>query len=97
MMSNYVRLSSRVSSPAEEAEEDGAPARGLQTYIIALDCEGVWFIECDPVLHPVTKLLKACLGVMGKVLSVKMAKVSTGKISKIENIILSINGHQRVT
>ena len=77
MVCNYVRLSCRVSSPAEEAEEDGTLAWCVQPYIIALDCEGVWFIECDPVLHPVTKLLKACLSVEGKVLSVKMARVST--------------------
>ena len=71
-MSDHVRLSRRASDSAgEEGEMNGATAGSLKTPIIALECEGVWFIECYPVLHPVTKLLKACLCVDAKVISVK--------------------------
>ena len=69
IVSNYVRFSSRVSSRAECMEEDWASAWCLETDIIALNCESVRLVKCDPMLHPVTKFLEACLSKHSKVIA----------------------------
>lgn len=70
IMSNYVRFGGRVSSTAECPKKDRTSPGRLKTDIIALNRKCVWFIECYPILHTVTKLLKTCLSVNCKVISV---------------------------
>lgn len=67
---NYVRFSGRVSGSAEKTQKDGAPSWSLETYIIPLYGKCMRLIECDPVLHPITKFLKASLCKCCVVLSV---------------------------
>lgn len=74
IVANYVRLSCRVSSLAEEVKKDGAPSWSKETRIISLCGDRVRFVECSPMLHSVAEFLKACLCVGWKVQSDKGKK-----------------------
>lgn len=69
VVGNDIRLSGRISSSAEEMEENGAAPGRLEPDVVALNRECVGLIECYPVLHPVSKHLEACLCVVCVVFS----------------------------
>ena len=71
MVSNGVRLCCRVPCSAEEVEEGGAAPGRVEADVVALDCEGVWLVEGDPLLDSVPKCFKAYLCVVCEVLSAK--------------------------
>lgn len=69
VVSDNIRLGCRVSAPAQGPEEDRAVPRSLQPHVVALYGEGVGLVEGDPVLHPISKCLEACLSICSEVLS----------------------------
>lgn len=74
-MSNNVRFSIGIPCSAEKAKKDGTPSWSLETHIVPLDRECVWFVECYPVFHPVSKILETSFRVICKVLSTKKQKL----------------------
>ena len=66
---NNVRLSSRVSTPTQKMEKNGAAPRRLETDIIALSSECMRFVEGDPMLHSIAEPLEARLGENREIIS----------------------------
>jgi len=53
-------------------EKDGAAARRMKADVVALCSEGMRFIERNPILHSIAKLLKARLGENREILSANL-------------------------
>lgn len=71
-MRNNVRLGCRVAIPTLKMEKDGAAARRMKADVVALCSEGMRFIERNPILHSIAKLLKARLGENREILSANL-------------------------
>ncbi len=63
VVSHDVRLRRGVAAGAVGAEGVGAPPRRLNAGVVAADGLYVRLIHCHPVLHPVTEVLEANLGI----------------------------------
>nr|GMD84608.1 hypothetical protein Iba_chr14aCG16380 [Ipomoea batatas] len=69
IVSHNVRLGCRVSSLAKRMKDDAAPPWRLKPHIIPLDCNRMWLVYGDPVLHSVTEFLETNLCVCCKILA----------------------------
>lgn len=71
-MGHKIRLSGRVSNATLAILPLGASARSKCPQSIASLSIGPWLIQCDPMLNPIAKQLKAKINIILEVLPMKI-------------------------
>ena len=78
----YVWLHGGVAFLAAEAEGEGAPPRRQDSLVVPADRLDVGLVDGAPVLDPVAEVAEAHVCVRREVLSARVIKIESGKMSK---------------